>query len=70
MAPNTGYVRSIGTNPGTTNCDQKRSIKVARQCMPTLRTIQGCISDESQLYLHRRFPCRLNRLPQNARSCG
>ena len=45
-APSTGYARSTATNPGTTNCAPKPSITVARPCTPTLRTIQGCSSDQ------------------------
>jgi hypothetical protein len=45
-APSTGYARSIGTNPGTTNCAPKPSMTGAHPCMPTPDTIQGCISDQ------------------------
>src|SRR5215217_1776205 len=45
-APSTGCARSTATNPGTTNCAPKRSIRAARPCTPTLRTIQGCSSDQ------------------------
>src|SRR5688572_7640732 len=45
-APRTGYARSTATNPGTTNCAPKPSITAALPCTPTLRTIQGCSSDQ------------------------
>ena len=46
-APGTGYARSTATSPGTTSCAPKRSITVALPCTPTLRTIQGCSSDDT-----------------------
>ena len=42
----TGYAGSTGTSPGTTNCAPKPSMTVARPCMPTPGTIQGCSSDQ------------------------
>jgi hypothetical protein len=45
-APSTGCARSTATNPGTTNCAPKPAITVALPCTPTLRTIQGCSSDQ------------------------
>jgi hypothetical protein len=45
-APSTGCARSTATSPGTTNCASRRSITVALPCTPTLRTIQGCSSDQ------------------------
>ena len=45
-APSTGSAGSTGTSPGTTNCAPKPSMTVARPCMPTPGTIQGCSSDQ------------------------
>ena len=46
-APSTGCARSTATSPGTTNCAPKPAITVALPCTPTLRTIQGCSSENS-----------------------
>ena len=40
-APSTGCARSTATNPGTTNCAPKPSLRVVLPCTPTRRTIQG-----------------------------
>ena len=45
-APSTGSAGSTGTSPGTTNCAAKPSMTVARPCMPTPGTIQGCSDDQ------------------------
>src|SRR5918994_3285213 len=57
----TGCARSTATNPGTTNCAWKPSITVARPCTPTLRTTQGCSSDQQA---RQRLIHAASRLPQ------
>jgi hypothetical protein len=45
----TGCARSTATNPGTTSCAPKRSITVARPCMPTPPKTRGCNGDQRTL---------------------
>ena len=69
-APRTGCARSTATNPGTSNCAPKPSIRAARPCMPTPPRTRGCSSDQHGRPANRCQPNHHTRKETMSRKLG